>query len=134
MSAAHDSADRRTRGLAASLARIRATFTKELIQLRRDRITFAMMIAVPLAQLLLFGYAINTDPRRLPTAVLIQDGSAFARSYLGAMRESGYFEVTSVARSEAELDSLILSGRVQFGVQIPAHFGRDLMRGGVWLS
>jgi ABC-2 type transport system permease protein len=129
MSAASDSADRRTRGLAASLARIRATFTKELIQLRRDRITFAMMIVVPLAQLLLFGYAINTDPRRLPTAVLIQDGSAFARSYLGAMRESGYFEVTSVARSEAELDSLILSGRVQFGVQIPAHFGRDLMRG-----
>ena len=69
-----------------------------------------MMIAVPLAQLLLFGYAINTDPRRLPTAVLIQDGSAFARSYLGHARDADYFEVTSVARSEAELDSLIPVG------------------------
>ncbi len=125
----NDDASRRTRGLAASLRRIYATFVKELIQLRRDRITFATMIFIPLLQLMLFGYAINTDPKHLPTAVLVQDDSAFTRSFLAAMRTSGYFAVRSVAASEAELDRLILSGAVQFGVQIPAHFGRDLIRG-----
>jgi ABC-2 type transport system permease protein len=121
--------DRRTRGFRASLARIAATFVKELIQLRRDRITFATMIFIPLAQLLLFGYAINTNPKHLPTAVLVQDESAFTRSFVAAMRMTDYFEIRHAAASEAELDHLILSGEVQFGVQIPAHFGRDLMRG-----
>ena len=129
MSAGIDDGDRRTRGLLASLARIRAAFTKELIQLRRDRITFAMMVMVPLLQLLLFGYAINTDPRRLPTAVLVQDDSAFARSFVAAMRNSGYFEVLAIARSEDELDTMLMPGHVQFGVHVPADFGRDLMRG-----
>jgi ABC-2 type transport system permease protein len=124
-----DHAECRTRGLRASLARIRAAFTKELIQLRRDRITFATMIFIPLVQLMLFGYAINTDPKHLPTAVLIQDDSAFARSFTSAMRTSAYFDVRTVAASEAELDHLLLSGAVQFGVQIPANFGRDLVRG-----
>lgn len=129
MTNGNENTDRRTRGLLASFARIRAAFIKELIQLRRDRITFAMMIGVPLLQLLLFGYAINTDPRRLPTAVLVQDDSAFTRSFLAAMRSSNYFELRSVAGSEEELDHLLLSGKVLFGVQIPAHFGRDLVRG-----
>jgi ABC-2 type transport system permease protein len=97
--------------------------------LRRDRITFATMIFIPLAQLLLFGYAINTDPRHLPTAVLVEDDSPFARSFLSAMRATRYFEIAQIARSESDFDHLLLSGRVQFGVQIPAHFGRDLMRG-----
>jgi ABC-2 type transport system permease protein len=121
--------DRRTRGVAASFSRVRAAFTKELIQLRRDRITFATMIFIPLVQLLLFGYAINTNPKHLPTAVLVQDDSAFTRSFISAMRMTDYFDVSIAASSEAELDHLILSGAVQFGVQIPAHFGRDLMRG-----
>lgn len=129
MSGENDRIERRTRGLMASLARIRAAFIKEMIQLRRDRITFAMMIGVPLLQLLLFGYAINTDPRRLPTAILVQDDSAFTRSFLAAMRSSNYFELRTVAGSEDELDHLLLSGKVLFGVQIPAHFGRDLIRG-----
>ncbi|WP_046863628.1 ABC transporter permease [Microvirga massiliensis] len=129
MSPASDEVDRRTTGLRASLVRIGATFTKELIQLRRDRITFAMMIAVPLLQLILFGYAINSDPRHLPTAVLIQDDSAFARSFVAAMEQTDYFAVQRVARTESELDELILSGDVLFGVQLPAHFGRDLVRG-----
>nr|WP_245416371.1 ABC transporter permease [Microvirga sp. 17 mud 1-3] len=111
------------------MGRVYAAFLKELLQLRRDRITFATMIFIPLVQLLLFGYAINTDPKNLPTAVLIQDDSAFARSFVAAMRVSGYFDIVTTARSEAELDHLILSGTVQFGVQIPAHFGRDLIRG-----
>lgn len=129
MTNGNDDTERRTRGLLASFTRIRAAFIKELIQLRRDRITFAMMIGVPLLQLLLFGYAINTDPRRLPTAVLVQDDSAFTRSFLAAMRSSNYFELRSVAGSEEELDHMLLSGKVLFGVQIPAHFGRDLVRG-----
>ena len=81
-----------------SLGRIYATFVKELIQLRRDRVTFATMIFIPLVQLLLFGYAINTDPKHLPTAVLVQDDSAFARSFLAAMRASDYFEIRHRAR------------------------------------
>jgi ABC-2 type transport system permease protein len=119
----------RTRGLRASFSRFVAVFAKELIQLRRDRITFATMIFIPLAQLLLFGFAINTNPKHLPTAVLIQDDSVFARSFMAALRVTDYFEVTTVAASEDEFDQLLLSGAVQFGVQIPANFGRDLIRG-----
>ena len=121
--------DRRTRGLRASFSRFYATSAKELIQLRRDRITFATMIFIPLVQLLLFGYAINADPKHLPTAVLVQDDSVFARSFLAAMRTSDYFDIRVLARSEADLDHLLLSGTVQFGVQIPANFGHDLIRG-----
>jgi ABC-2 type transport system permease protein len=120
---------RRTQGLKGSMERIYAAFIKELLQLRRDRITFATMIFIPLFQLFLFGYAINTDPKHLPTAVLIQDESSFARSFLAAMQVSEYFDIRASTASEDELDHLILSGRVQFGVQIPAHFGRDLIRG-----
>jgi ABC-2 type transport system permease protein len=87
------------------------------------------MIFIPLVQLLLFGYAINADPKHLPTAVLVQDDSVFARSFLAAMRTSDYFDIRVLARSEADLDHLLLSGTVQFGVQIPANFGRDLIRG-----
>jgi ABC-2 type transport system permease protein len=124
-----DDASRRTRGLRASWSRFVAAFLKELIQLRRDRITFATMIFIPLAQLLLFGYAINTNPRHLPTAVLIQDDSVFARSFMAALRTTDYFEVRTIAASEEEFDQLLLAGTVQFGVQIPANFGRDLIRG-----
>src|SRR5918993_2074267 len=129
MIARRDDPDRRTRGLRASWRRFVATFLKEMIQLRRDRLTFATMIMIPLMQLMLFGYAIKTNPKHLPTAVLVQDDSAFARSFLAAMRTTEYFELRHLARSEDELDHLILSGAVQFGVQIPANFGRDLIRG-----
>jgi ABC-2 type transport system permease protein len=121
--------DRRGQGLGASMGRIYAAFVKELLQLRRDRVTFATMIFIPLFQLFLFGYAINTDPKHLPTAVLIQDESAFARSFVAAIRVSEYFDIRASAASEHELDHLILSGTVQFGVQIPTYFGRDLIRG-----
>src|SRR3712207_7305461 len=87
---------------------------RSLSQLRRDRITFATMIVIPLVQLMLFGYAINTNPKRLPTAVLVQDDSAFARSFLAAMRATDYFDLRYLARSEADLDELLLSGAAQF--------------------
>jgi ABC-2 type transport system permease protein len=115
--------------LSASLTRCYATFLKEFIQLRRDRITFATMIFIPLVQLLLFGYAINSDPKHLPTAVLSQDDSAFSRSFLSAMRQSDYFDIRYRVRSEDELDHLLLSGGVQFGVEVPAHFARSVIRG-----
>lgn len=115
--------------MTGSLSRIAAVFIKEITQLRRDRLTFAMMVLIPVMQLLLFGYAINTDPRKLPTAVVDLDGSQFSRSFLSAMQETGYFEMDRQPRSEKELDDLFLAGKVQFGVQIPPNFGRDIMRG-----
>jgi ABC-2 type transport system permease protein len=124
-----DDRDRRTRGLQASWRRFVATFLKEMIQLRRDRLTFATMIMIPLMQLMLFGYAINTNPKHLPTAVLVQDDSAFARSFLAAMRATDYFDVRRLAGSEQELDDMLLAGTVQFGVHIPMNFGRELIRG-----
>jgi ABC-2 type transport system permease protein len=109
--------------------RFLAVFIKEVVQLLRDRLTFAMMVMIPLMQLLLFGYAINTDPKSLPTALVQLDDSPFARSFASAMQATGYFNITQHARSEKELDDLFLAGKIQFAVQIPVNFGRDIMRG-----
>ena len=97
--------------------------------MRRDRLTFAMMIGVPLMQLILFGYAINTDPKHLPTALLVADQSVFARSLVRALENSGYFEVVRQAASEAEADELLARGDVQFVISIPEDFARELLRG-----
>lgn len=112
-----------------SFARFLAVMVKEFIQMRRDRLTFAMMAVIPIMQLVLFGFAINADPKRLPAAVLAADDSPFARTLVAAMVNSGYFEMARAARSEAELNDLLAEGRVQFAVTIPAGFGRDLLRG-----
>jgi len=116
-------------GDAFSLERVAAVLVKEFIQLTRDRITYAMILIVPLVQLLLFGYAINNDPRHLPTAVLVQENSVFARSTLAAMRNSGYFDIVEQVRSPAELDRLVRRGDVQFAVTIPGDFTRRVVRG-----
>ena len=108
-----------------SLARVMAVLTKEFVQLRRDRITYAMILVIPVVQLLLFGYAINSDPRHLPTAVLAQDGSAFARSTIAAIANSGYLDIVEEATSPAELDDALAKGRVQFTLTIPADFTTD---------
>jgi ABC-2 type transport system permease protein len=102
---------------------------KEFIQLKRDRLTFGMIIGIPVLQLILFGYAINTDPKRLPTAVLAADSSAYSRTLLAAMQTSGYFRIDQTVSSEAELEALLAQGRVQFAVTIPENFGRKLVRG-----
>src|SRR3546814_14958643 len=102
---------------------------KEFIQLGRDRMTFALMLAVPTMQLILFGYAIDANPRHLPTAVFARDASVYARSFLAAMRATDYFDIVREAKSSAEIDRLILSGEIQFAVEIPATFGRDPARG-----
>ena len=109
--------------------RVGAMIRKEFIQLRRDRVTFATMITIPLFQLLLFGYAINTTPRDLPTAVLLQETSDVGRSILKAIENTRYFKITRQVRSEAEFDQLLASGQVLFGIEIPAGFERDLRRG-----
>jgi ABC-2 type transport system permease protein len=106
-----------------------AMLIKEFIQLRRDRISFAMIIMIPLMQLLLFGYAINTNPRHLPTAVLLQEESDVGRSILKALENTDYFEVTRVVGNEAEFDHLLASGSVLFAIEIPANFERALRRG-----
>ena len=106
-----------------------AMLLKEFLQLRRDRVTFATMITIPLLQLILFGYAINTTPRDLPTAVLLQESSDVGRSILAAIRNTKFFAVTEQLRTEAELDRALASGRVLFAVEIPAGFERALRRG-----
>jgi ABC-2 type transport system permease protein len=109
--------------------RVGAMLRKELLQLRRDRVTLATMISIPLLQLTLFGYAINTTPRNLPTAVLLQESSDVGRSILAAIQNTRYFKVTRQLRDEAELDEALKSGQVLFAVEIPANFERALRRG-----
>jgi ABC-2 type transport system permease protein len=102
---------------------------KEFLQLKRDRITFAMVVGMPIIMLIVFGYAINTDPRHLHTAVLGGDQSEFTRSYLSAMRTSGYFEFVSELGNEEDARAALARGDVQFVVDIPADFTRRLLRG-----
>jgi ABC-2 type transport system permease protein len=111
------------------LRRLGAIITKEVRQLGRDRLTFAMMFGVPIMQLLLFGYAIDTDPHRLPTAVVAADQSQITRTILSALANTGYMRFTHQPRSEAEANELLQSGQVQFVVTIPSDFTRRLVRG-----
>ena len=111
------------------LSRAFAIFLKEVIQMRRDRLTLAMMVGIPIIQLILFGFAINNDPRRLPTALLLEDQGRFSRSIVSAMETSSYFEIVSAITSNAEADALLDRGEVAFVVTIPAGFSRALMRG-----
>ena len=112
-----------------SFARFLAILIKELRQVRRDRLTFGMMVGVPVLQLVLFGYAINGDPKHLPTAVVVADHSPVTRSFVAGLRNSGYFELTHFPASEAEAERLLADGTVQFMLVLPADFTRRLERG-----
>ena len=112
-----------------SFVRCWAVLTKEFVQMRRDRLTFAMMIGVPLMQLVLFGYAINSDPKALPTAVLAADHSVYSRSLVRALENSGYFRIVRDITSEAEAERALALGDVQFVLTIPENFARKLERG-----
>jgi ABC-2 type transport system permease protein len=112
-----------------SWLRFRALIVKEFIQMRRDRLTFAMIVGIPLFQLILFGYAINADPKHLPAAVLLGDYGPEGRSVLNAIANSGYFDVTRELRTEAEARTALTRGDVQFVINVPQNFGRDLLRG-----
>jgi ABC-2 type transport system permease protein len=106
-----------------------AMLIKEFLQLRRDRISLATMVTIPLMQLLLFGYAINTQPRNLPTAVLVQESNDVERTIIRALENTRYFKITHVVHDAAEFDRLLQAGAVLFGVEIPANFERALRRG-----
>jgi ABC-2 type transport system permease protein len=109
--------------------RTAAMLIKEFIQLRRDRVSFVMIVGIPLMQLMLFGYAINTTPRDLPTAVLMQETSDVGRSILKALENTRYFKVTHLVRDEKEFDDLLQSGDVLFAIEMPRGFERALRRG-----
>jgi len=111
------------------LRRVFAMMLKEVLQLRRDRVTLATMISVPLMQLIIFGYAINTTPHDLPTAVLLQENSDVGRSILAALQNTKYFKLTYRAHDTDDFNHLLASGKVLFGVEIPAGFERSLRRG-----
>ena len=112
-----------------SWGRFMAVLVKEFIQMRRDRLTFAMMVGIPLIQLVLFGFAINTDPKHLPTALVMADQSVYSRSILAALSNSSYFQLVEVVKSEDEAAHLLAEGDVQFVVNIPEGFARSLVRG-----
>lgn len=112
-----------------SLSRWMGIVVKEFIQIRRDRLTFGMIVGIPVIQLLLFGFAINSDPKSLPTAVLSQDNSRYARSVTAALQTSGYFRVVQEIATENEAERLLARGDVQFVVTIPVGFERALARG-----
>jgi ABC-2 type transport system permease protein len=112
-----------------SLMRIWAILVKEVLQIGRDRLTLAMIIGVPLMQLTLFGFAINFNPKALPTAVSIADPGVFSRSIIAAMRNSSYFDLIAETRSPAEARKLLQDGKVLFVVEVPENFSRDLIKG-----
>ena len=122
-------AGRRRRSSLGFWQRTYAMLVKEFIQLRRDRLSLGMIIVIPLMQLMLFGYAINTNPRHLPTAVLLQEQTDVGRSIIKALENTKYFEITHVIDNEAEFDRLLATGQVLFAIEIPANFERAVRRG-----
>ena len=112
-----------------SWSRFLAILIKEFRQVRRDRLTFGMMVGVPIIQLLLFGFAINSDPKHLPAAIVVADQSEFSRSFVAGLENSEYFRITHRLQSEAEGDALLATGQVQFVLVVPPDFSRKLMRG-----
>jgi ABC-2 type transport system permease protein len=112
-----------------SWPRFIAVLMKEFVQMKRDRLTFAMIVGIPIIQLVLFGFAINTDPKGLPAALVAADESPFSRAMVTALENSQYFKFTQRVASEAEGDRLLKLGDVQFVLVIPPDFSRKLQRG-----
>ena len=112
-----------------SLSRWVGIVVKEFIQLKRDRLTFGMIIGIPIIQLTLFGFAINSDPKHLPTAILSVDNSAYSRTLVGALQNSSYFNLVAQLESPAQAEELLAQGDVHFVVTIPEGFERKLTRG-----
>jgi len=108
--------------------RLWAIIIKEFIQMRRDRATFAFIIGIPLLQVILFGYAINNDPKYLPTAIINNDPGPWTRTFTQALENSSYFHITQRANNEAEAYKLLATGKVQFVLNIPPNFSHDLIR------
>ena len=112
-----------------SWTRFFAVLVKEFIQMKRDRLTFGMIVGIPILQLVLFGYAINLDPRALPAAVVLGEESVFSRALIRGLENSQFFKFSHRARDEAEGEKLLERGDVQFVLVVPADFSRKLQRG-----
>ncbi len=112
-----------------SSRRLWAVMHKEFIQMFRDRVTFAILIIIPLMQLILFGYAINTNPKYLPTVVLTSDYSPFTRAFISGLKNTEYFSIKKPVKSEAEANNMLATGKIQFIITIPSDFTRTLIRG-----
>src|SRR4029079_18701742 len=115
-----------TRGF--SFARTYAIALKEFVQMRRDRLTFAMIVGIPIVQVLLFGFVINSDPKSLPTAVVDYDRTEFTRSIAAALANTGYFAFVPSPASVAEVDEMLARGEIQFAIVFPAGFSREIRR------
>jgi ABC-2 type transport system permease protein len=111
-----------------SPARFWAVVVKEFVQMRRDRLTFGMMVGIPLLQIVLFGYAINVDPKHLPAAVLLADNGPQGRTLLHAIKNCSYLDFVRELKSEKEANEALDRGEVQFVINIPEDFTRDLLR------
>jgi len=118
-----------SRSAGLSLSRWVGIMLKEFIQLKRDRLTFGMIIGIPVMQLILFGFAINSDPKQLPTAVFSADHGQYERTLLWALKNSGYFLIEREVRSIGEADALLARGEVQFVITVPEDFSRKIARG-----
>lgn len=112
-----------------SLPRLWAMIIKEFIQMKRDRFTLGMIVAIPLIQIFLFGYAINNDPKHLPTAIIASDNSSFTRAFIAGMQNTNYFHFIKTAKTETEAHDWLQKGEVQFVVNVPANFTHDVIRG-----
>lgn len=110
-----------------SWRRLWAIIIKEFTQMRRDRVTFAMMIGLPLLQLILFGYAINTDPKNLPTAVVTADHSIFTRNFIAALENSAYFKILPGIQNQKKAEQMLARGEIQFAIFIPPNFTERLL-------
>ena len=111
-----------------SFTRIRGIMVKELLQLKRERLTFGMIVVMPVVMLMIFGYAINSDPKHLPTIVLDYSKSDYSRSLIAGLEQSGYFEVISGLESEKNANLALQQGRAQFVLNIPADFAAKILR------
>lgn len=109
--------------------RLNAVIYKEFIQMLRNRTTFAIIIGIPLIQLILFGFAINNDPKHLPTTIISADHSNFTRSFIQGLVNTSYFKIVGNANTEAEAKNLLRTGQTQFVLSIPSDFSRELIRG-----
>jgi ABC-2 type transport system permease protein len=115
--------------LAFSMNRVLAVLAKEFIQIRRDRLTFAMMLGVPVIQLVLFGFAISTDPKDLPTGLLDLSRDRFSRAIIASLENTGYYRISELPSTAAQAEALMAAGDIAFLITIPSDLGRRATRG-----
>ena len=107
--------------------RLWSILKKELIQIRRDYITYTLMIVLPFLQVVMFGYVINTDAKNLPTIVVSKDSGQFTNNLIKAFSNSGYFLIQDITQDETRAETLMKMGKIQFIINIPANFSSDLI-------